>query len=896
MASTEVGVGHVRLVPSMRGFSGAAQQQLTAGMMAPAAAAGRQSGQRMGQTATTAAGAALSQSGQRLTSALSGPAAAAGTGFSQTLGGRVSAGAGAAFGSVGAAADRAGTSVRGAASGMGSALSTTLGVSANNASHSIGGIGASFRQMGAVGSAALAAIGITNFTQSVYSMGSSIQDSTAALTGLYGSADTASYTVDSLNESFAASRLGAEVFHDGAVSLGYLGIEGDQAVGMLENMETGVNALKGGPAQIDSITSALSKTQSQGNAFNGELNMISEAGFPIFAELQGHLGKTEDEIKTMASQGQIGLEDLLAVLENPTSDAFGNAVAAAEELEQTFASSFQAAKGEVITALGEMMVPLLDKFAPGVESIGQHIQSGLGALPGLLSSVGETMERYGITDALSRFASGIQDVAVGAVPLLKGLAIGLAGAFGAVLLVLGPLGDHLATLGGLMQEHQGIVQTLGTIVGVWLGARWAAMGAAAVLNAGRAAGAFLSTQAAALRAMGAHIRTFAVMTAQWVATAARAVASAGRIVAAWMMTAAGAARAAAVQVGQFALVVAGWVRMGAQALIQGARMAAAWVLGMGPIGWVIAAIVGLVALVAIYWDEIVGFITTAWEWIQAVSMQVWNAIWGFLTGVWDSIVETAIGVWDWLVDIVSGALDWLLDLFMSWHPLGIIISHWDSIVAAFQAGIDWARNIVDAGIQAVLGFLGNLAQIPGMVGGFFSNMVSTAAGWISTFLGNVRAIPGNVLSALGNMSRLLVNAGKNVITGLINGLRSMLSNLRSTVSNVASTIRNFLPFSPAKTGPLSGSGSPDRAGEVIGDMVADGMRASIGGVSMAGASLAGAALPSGMGAVRGGDGAAVQDLAVTIDGAGMPRALEQWLRKSVRVTGGGSAQQAFGRR
>src|SRR5699024_10742965 len=48
----------------------------------------------------------------------------------------------------------------------------------------------------------------------------------------------------------------------------------------------------------------------------------------------------------------------------------------------------------------------------------------------------------------------------------------------------------------------------------------------------------------------------------------------------------------------------------------------------------------------------------------------------------------------------------------------------------------------------------------------------------------------------------LYDAGKNIITSIIKGIESKFKALGSTMSTVAGNIRGYLPFSPAKYGPL----------------------------------------------------------------------------------------------
>lgn len=77
----------------------------------------------------------------------------------------------------------------------------------------------------------------------------------------------------------------------------------------------------------------------------------------------------------------------------------------------------------------------------------------------------------------------------------------------------------------------------------------------------------------------------------------------------------------------------------------------------------------------------------------------------------------------------------------------------------------------------------------------------------------------------------LRNAGEKLIDGLIQGIKNKLGSLGNVASKVAQTIKDFLPFSPAKTGPLSGKGSPYISGQKIGKMLAQGMASKMDLVS-----------------------------------------------------------------
>lgn len=89
----------------------------------------------------------------------------------------------------------------------------------------------------------------------------------------------------------------------------------------------------------------------------------------------------------------------------------------------------------------------------------------------------------------------------------------------------------------------------------------------------------------------------------------------------------------------------------------------------------------------------------------------------------------------------------------------------------------------------------------------------------------------------------LVTAGRNIINGLIDGIRSQIGRIADAMADAAQTVRDYWPFSPARTGPLSGSGDPTRAGEHIATMIADGMRSGASELRAAAGALAAASAP-----------------------------------------------------
>lgn len=162
----------------------------------------------------------------------------------------------------------------------------------------------------------------------------------------------------------------------------------------------------------------------------------------------------------------------------------------------------------------------------------------------------------------------------------------------------------------------------------------------------------------------------------------------------------------------------------------------------------------------------------------------------------------------------------------------------------------------------------------------WDGMSARVSSTVDNATGFVRGLPGKIVSAVGDLSGLLYSAGQKVVQGLINGILSKLGALGSAAAQLAAKIGNFLPHSPAKEGPLSGSGSPFASGQSIATGLAAGMESGLPAVTTAAdelASMFGAGSPGGSASMR------AATTMVRIDTSGLPEALTEWFAKSVRV-------------
>ncbi|MDT2635709.1 phage tail tape measure protein [Enterococcus dongliensis] len=230
----------------------------------------------------------------------------------------------------------------------------------------------------------------------------------------------------------------------------------------------------------------------------------------------------------------------------------------------------------------------------------------------------------------------------------------------------------------------------------------------------------------------------------------------------------------------------------------------------GPVGIVIGIIALLVGAFVIAWNTSEGFqnaVTSIWESIkntisfavQTVSntitrifgsvVQWWkdnneeiaaavNAIWngkigqfirnamgviqGVIVGVWTAIKGITEGIWTAISGVIEGALRVIQGLIK--FVLGVLSGDWSM---AWEGMVEAASGIL-YGLGGLV--VGALEAVIGVVKGFFS---------------------------------IFKNAGWNLVKMIADGIWSAISLPVKAISAVVSKVRRYLPFSPAKEGPLS---------------------------------------------------------------------------------------------
>jgi hypothetical protein len=219
---------------------------------------------------------------------------------------------------------------------------------------------------------------------------------------------------------------------------------------------------------------------------------------------------------------------------------------------------------------------------------------------------------------------------------------------------------------------------------------------------------------------------------------------------------------------------------------------------------------------------------------------------------------------------------------------------WHDVAHFADVAFEWVKSHFKLLAAVMLTIAtGGLGLVVVAVVTHFTAIKNGAVRLVGDVTGFFRSLPGKIVSALGNLGSLLWQGGINLVMGLVHGIESVAMAPVHALSSIVSDVRSLLPFSPAKKGPLSGSGSPDLAGRKIGQMLAGGIAASSPAVAAAAARMAGAA---GVRAGAGSSGAAGGgQVTLQIQGSdqSLINALVLALRKEIRIKGG-NVQQVLG--
>lgn len=164
---------------------------------------------------------------------------------------------------------------------------------------------------------------------------------------------------------------------------------------------------------------------------------------------------------------------------------------------------------------------------------------------------------------------------------------------------------------------------------------------------------------------------------------------------------------------------------------------------------------------------------------------------------WDEIVEFFSGLWDKVKVIFSSFWEWLKSTFLDFTLLGGIIKHWDSIKAYFGRLWDSIKAVFKAGWEGIKALFFNFT----ILGQIIANWDKIKE-YFSDLIVKIKDKFNGFITFVLGLGKTFFEAGKNIAKSIWEGIKAMANKPIQAIKDMVQKMRDYLPFSPAKTGPF----------------------------------------------------------------------------------------------
>ncbi|MDA2508275.1 carbamoyl-phosphate synthase large subunit [Bacillus cereus] len=161
-----------------------------------------------------------------------------------------------------------------------------------------------------------------------------------------------------------------------------------------------------------------------------------------------------------------------------------------------------------------------------------------------------------------------------------------------------------------------------------------------------------------------------------------------------------------------------------------------------------------------------------------------------------SLIDAAIKLIVKLVEALIENLPKLIDAGMK-----ILIALIDGIIKILPKLIETGLKLI---VEIAKAIIQNLPKILEAGGKILLELIKGIVSLVGELGSTIKdKVIGSMTKKLDDAKKTFFNAGKGLMDQMKKGIENMKDKVLDTMSNIAGKVRDFLPFSPAKTGPLS---------------------------------------------------------------------------------------------
>lgn len=241
-----------------------------------------------------------------------------------------------------------------------------------------------------------------------------------------------------------------------------------------------------------------------------------------------------------------------------------------------------------------------------------------------------------------------------------------------------------------------------------------------------------------------------------------------------------------------------------------------------------------------FWDEngaqimeavqsVFSFIQSVIEFVMPAIQIIIEMVWGIIQGIFNGALNIIMGLiktfsslftgdwkglWEGIKQFLAGALEFV------WNLINLtLIGRGLALIRNFaKLGMNLFRNLggnIRNVFSNIMSTISNIvSRIVNSVLGFFRNMGSGISSSIRGIFSNIKNTFSNILSFFGGLGGNFLKAGKGLIDQMAKGIKNAAKKVIDSVKDIAGKVRDFLPFSPAKIGPLSDLDKLDFGGPI----------------------------------------------------------------------------------
>lgn len=243
-----------------------------------------------------------------------------------------------------------------------------------------------------------------------------IEDAEAAFTPLMGGAEQAAKMIAALN--VAAAETPFEFENLSSVTKQLLPVMNGDIENTIDTMKMLGDTAGGNAQKLESITRGYTKAMLKNKVDMESLNMIAEAGVPIYSELASSMGVSVTEMMAMSSAGKITSEDLTKAFQKMTSEGgiFYEGMIIASKTTSGVLSTMSDSLKMAAAALGDKLLPYIKQAASLVIDVasgfvkwatsGDNLETVLSAIGYTIVAVTSGIIAWNVSAAVAAIANG----------------------------------------------------------------------------------------------------------------------------------------------------------------------------------------------------------------------------------------------------------------------------------------------------------------------------------------------------------------------------------------------------------------------------------------------------------------------------------------------------------